>query len=83
MEAAEKDLSSDLAEIDFDEDKIANQIPDSVSTEADLTPQHLKEEAYRLLDDAFQFHRDYAWVIQSLIEREAAGELKDVLVVDE
>lgn len=83
MEATEKDLSADLAEIDFEEDKKAVEVPDSAVNEADLTPQYLKEEAYRLLDDAFQFHRDHAWVIQSLIEREAAAELKDALVVEE
>ena len=82
MEATENDLSADLAEIDFEEDKKVVEIPASLEDESDLTPQHLKEDAYRLLDDAFQFHRDHAWVIQSLIEREAAAELKDALVAD-
>ena len=81
-EAIENNLSADLAEIDFEEDNKAANIPASIEDESDLTPQHLKEEAYRLLGDAFQFHRDHAWVIQSLIEREAAAELKVAVIAD-
>lgn len=82
VEDTEINLSADLAEVDVQEDKKLNEIPDSTESSSDSNPESLKNEAYLLLQNAFQFHRDHAWVIQSLVEREAAEDLKQTLVVE-
>ena len=58
VEDTEINLSADLAEVDVQEDKKLNEIPDSTESSSDSNPESLKNEAYLLLQNAFQFHRD-------------------------
>ena len=53
----------DDADADTDE---ASPVP----TEASLEPAALQEDAYGVLLDAFVFHREHAWVLASIAERE-------------
>jgi hypothetical protein len=62
-----------LREVDVDDDKKLYE--SRVVAAVSLEPDAIKEDAYQLLQEAFTFHRDHAWVIQSLIEREAAPAL--------
>ena len=39
-------------------------------TPLSLEPVQLQEDAYRLLMDAFRFHRAHSWIIVSLLDKD-------------
>lgn len=51
-----------------------------VATDADaasLEPSALHDGAYELLNDAFSFHRNHAWLLESLLDKQTSSRRKD------